>query len=133
MEEFLRGYHVNPPTWFYLSLLLILAVFYKFGRIWSVRNFDLALLLSLAPGLLFVRANPDGSPFGYCWLFTMSGLLLVRLMFDAALTRRPRLEQNLNPAGMAFLCASALLFQTTKIMTEQPDVTAMKTVRGADE
>jgi hypothetical protein len=133
MEEFLRGYQVNPPTWFYLSLLLVLAVFYKFGRIWSVRNFDLALLLSLAPGLLFVRANPDGSPFGYCWLFAINGLLLVRLMFDAALTRRPRLEQNLNPAGMAFLCASAVLFQTTKVMTEQPDVAAMKTVRGADE
>ena len=133
MEEFLRGYHVNPPTWFYLSLLLILAVFYKFGRIWSVRNFDLALLLSLAPGLLFVRANPDGSPLGYCWLFAVSGLLLTRLVFDAAFTRRPRLEQNLNPAGMAFLCASAVLFQTTKIMTEQPDVAAMKTVRGADE
>lgn len=133
MEEILRGYHVNAPTWFYLSLLLILAVFYRFNRIWSIRNVDLCLLLSLAPGLLLVRANPDGSPFGYCWLFTVTGLLLGRLVFDAAFTRRPRLEQNLNPAGMAFLCASALLFQTTKIMTEQPDLAAVKTVRGADE
>lgn len=133
MEEVLRGYHVNAPTWFYLSLLLIIAVFYKFGRIWSVRNFDLAILLSLAPGLLFVRAAADGSSLGYCWLFAVSGVLLVRLILDAIFTRRPRLEQNLNPAGMAFLCASALLFQTTKIMTEQPDAAAVKTVRGADE
>ncbi len=133
MEEVLRGYQVNAPTWFYLSLLLILAVFYKFGRVWSVRNFDLALLLSLAPGLLFVRANFSGSAFGYCWLFAVSGLLLVRLMLDSVFTRRPRLEQNLNQAGLAFLCGAALLFQTTKIMTEPPDAAAVKTVRGADE
>ncbi|MBS0205422.1 MAG: hypothetical protein JSS49_21165 [Planctomycetes bacterium] len=131
MEEILRGYHVNEPTWFYLSLLLILAVFFKFGRVWSVRNLDLMLLLSLAPGILLVRAQ--FSSLGYYFLFAVSGLLLVRLMLDATFTRRPRLEQNLNPAGMAFLCASALLFQTTKIMTEQPDLAAVKTVRGADE
>lgn len=133
MEEILRGYHVNEATWFYLSLLLILAVFFKFGRIWSVRNLDLLLLLSLAPGLLLVRAQSLNPSVGYCFLFAVSGLLLLRLMLDAAFTRRPRLEQNLNPAGMAFLCASALLFQTTKIMTEPPDLAAVKTVRGADE
>ena len=133
MEGFLTGYRVNEPTWFYLSLLLILAVFFKFGRIWSVRNLDLCLLLSLSPGLLLVRATPSGSALGYYSLFAVSGLLLVRLMLDAVFTRRPRLEQNLNPAGMAFLCASALLFQTTKIMTEKPDLAAVRTVRGADE
>jgi len=133
MEEILSGYHVNEPTWFYLSLLLILAVFFKFGRIWSVRNLDLVLLLSLAPGLLLVRTTTLRPAVGYCFLFAVSGLLLVRVMLDAVFTRRPRLEQNLNPAGMAFLCASALLFQTTKIMTEQPDLTAVRTVRGADD
>lgn len=133
MEEILSGYHVNEPTWFYLSLLLILAVFFKFGRIWSVRNLDLVLLLSLAPGLLLVRTTTLRPTVGYCFLFVVSGLLLIRVMLDAVFTRRPRLEQNLNPAGMAFLCASALLFQTTKIMTEQPDLTAVRTVRGADD
>lgn len=132
MEEILRGYHVNAETWFYLSLLLILAVFFKFGRIWSVRNLDLMLLLSLAPGLLFVKLIPTWSTLGYCWLFAVSGLLLLRLLFDWALTRRPRMEQNLNPAGMAFLCAAAMLFQTTKIVTEAPDAGAIKTVRNAD-
>ena len=121
MEEILSGYKVNAPTWFYLSLILIIAVFFKFGRLWSVRNLDLILLLSLAPGLLFVKSSYEGSTLGYCWLFAVSGLLLLRLLFDFALTRRPRMEQNLNPAGMAFLCAAAMLFQTTKIMTEAPD------------
>lgn len=133
MEGLLRGYHVNEPTWFYLSLLLILAVFFKFGRIWSIRNLDLVLLLSLAPGLLLVRATSLVPSVGYCFLFVISGLLLIRLLLDSVFTRRPRLEQNLNSAGMVFLCASALLFQTTKIMTEQPDLAAVRTVRGADE
>ncbi len=133
MEEILRGYHVNAATWFYLSLLLIMAVFFKFGRMWSVRNLDLGLLLSLAPGLLIVKSNQQGSTLGYCWLFAVSGLLLFRLLFDWTLTRRPRMEQNLNPAGMAFLCAAAMLFQTTKIVTEAPDAGTMQTVRQADD
>lgn len=133
MEEILRGYHVNAPTWFYLSLLLIMAVFFKFGRIWSVRNLDLSLLLALSPGLLFVKSTFTGSTLGYCWLFAVSGLLLFRLLFDWSLTRRPRMEQNLNPAGMTFLCAAAMLFQTTKIVTEAPDAGTMQTVRHADD
>lgn len=133
MEEILRGYQVNPPTWFYLSLLLIIAVFFKFGRFWSVRNLDLILLLSLAPGLLIVNSTEPGSTLGYCWLFAVSGMLLFRLLFDWTLTRRPRMEQNLNPAGMAFLCAAAMLFQTTKIVTEAPDAATMQSVKQADE
>ena len=125
MEEILTGYKVNEPTWFYLSLLLIIAVFFKFSRFWSIRNLDLALLLSLAPGLLLVKSKYAGSTLGYCWLFAVSGLLLLRLLFDWTLTRRPRMEQNLNPAGMAFLCAAALLFQTTKIVTEPTDLAAV--------
>lgn len=133
MGEILRGYEVNPPTWFYLSLLLIIAVFFKFGRLWSVRNLDLMLLLSLAPGLLLVKSSNPGATVGYCWLFAASGLLLLRLLFDWTLTRRPRMEQNLNPAGMAFLCAAAMLFQTTKIITEAPDASTVKSVKQADE
>jgi len=133
MEEILSGYYVNAPTWFYLSVLLIIAVFFKFSRIWSIRNLDLTLLLSLAPGLLFVKSKYSGSSLGYCWLFTVSGLLLLRLLLDGVFTRRPRMEQNLNPAGMAFLCAAAMLFQTTKIMKETPDAGAMQTIRHADE
>ncbi len=133
MEAILRGYEVNGPTWFYLSSLLIIAVFFRFNRVWSVRNFDLLLLLSLSPGLLFVNAQPADSPFGYVWLFAISGVILLRLWLDPVLTRRPRLEQNLNPAGLAFLCLSAVAFLTTKIVTEEPHASAMATVRRADD
>lgn len=133
MQEILHGYNVNEPTWFYLSLLLILAVFFKFGRLFSVRNLDMVLLLSLAPGILFVKSTATGSTLGYCWLFAVSGLLLFRLLFDWSLTRRPRMEQNLNPAGMTFLCAAAMLFQTTKLVTEKPDPGALQTVKKGEE
>lgn len=132
MEAILRGYEVNEPTWFYLSLLLILAVFFKFNRLWSLRNTDLLLLLSLAPGLLLVRADA-GSSVGYVWLFGVTFLMVVRLLADGYFTRRPRLEQNLNSAGMAFLCISAVLFQMTKVMTVEPHQGTVETVRQADE
>lgn len=133
MEAILRGYEVNGPTWFYLSSLLIIAVFFRFNRVWSVRNFDLLMLLALSPGLLFVGAQPTDSPFGYVWLFVVSAVILLRLWFDPVLTRRPRLDQNLNSSGMTFLCLSAIAFLTTKIMTEEPHVSAMATVRRADD
>jgi len=133
MELILTGYEVNEPTWFYLSLLLIIAVFFRFHRVFSLRNLDLVLLLSLAPGLLFVRRAPDQASFGYVWLFVVSGILLARLIGDSAFTRRPRLAQNLNAAGLGFLCCSALMFQFTKIMTEEPEAATVETVRRADD
>ncbi len=56
MSEFLFHYEPVPPTtWVYLSSLLMICVFFKFGRFWSVRNLDLVLLILLAPGLLLVH------------------------------------------------------------------------------
>ena len=56
MSEFLYHYQpVEPATWFYLSSLLMIGLFFKFSRLWSVRNLDLILLILLAPGLLFVH------------------------------------------------------------------------------
>ncbi len=56
MSEFLFHYYpVHPTTWVYLSSLLMIGVFFKFSRFWSVRNVDLALLILLAPGLLMVH------------------------------------------------------------------------------
>ncbi len=48
---------IEPTTWAYLSSLLMLALFFKFNRFWSVRNFDLVLLILLAPGLLMVEGG----------------------------------------------------------------------------
>ena len=60
MSEFLFEYHpVHPTTWVYLSSLLMLGVFFKFSRFWSVRNIDLVLLILLAPGLLIVGLGQE--------------------------------------------------------------------------
>lgn len=131
MDVLLRGYSVNAATWFYLSTLLILAVFYRFNRIWSLRNVDLVLLLLAAPGLIFVR-NEGTQQLGYIWLFSLSGLYLVRLLADPILQRRPQLGQNLNSGGLIFLCAAAFVFLSTKAITDSlPRATTM-TVEHAD-
>ena len=55
MNEILFHYEkIDPTTWAYLASLLIIGLFFKFGRFWSVRNLDLLLLILLAPGLLLV-------------------------------------------------------------------------------
>ncbi|MCA9263935.1 MAG: hypothetical protein KDA60_08785, partial [Planctomycetales bacterium] len=49
-------YHgVSPTTWAYLSSLLMIGLFFKFGRFWSVRNVDVMMLIFLAPGLLLIH------------------------------------------------------------------------------
>jgi hypothetical protein len=44
----------NAATWFYFSLLLAIALFFKFSRLLSVRNLDILMLFSLVPGFLLL-------------------------------------------------------------------------------
>ena len=56
MHQFLAYYHkVSPATWVYFSSLLMIGLFFKFSRFWSVRNLDLVLLILLGPGLLLTH------------------------------------------------------------------------------
>src|SRR4029077_8119743 len=101
MREVLVQYDpVNPTTWGYLASLLMIALYFKFNRILSVRNLDLLGLVALAPALLMVEygrkhANLSVEHAGYVWLFTVSGFFLLRLLLDALMVRRPLLEPNL--------------------------------------
>ncbi|HMC65717.1 MAG TPA: glycosyltransferase 87 family protein [Gemmataceae bacterium] len=45
----------NAATWFYFSLLLAIALFFKFSRFLSVRNWDVLSLFLLVPGLLLLQ------------------------------------------------------------------------------
>lgn len=134
MDALLHGYSVNQPTWFYLSLLLIIAVYFRFTRVFSLRNVDLLLLLSASPGLIFVEAvSPTVQWAGHRWLLIVACLFLVRLFIDPVLSRRPYLGQNLNPQGMGFLCASAFAFLMTQAITEPPPAATQETIsRGID-
>lgn len=233
MSEILFQYKkVDPTSWAYLSSLLMVALFFKFNRFWSVRNLDLVLLIWLAPGLLMVNSGlrrvhqlerveaeaavvqadasssatqsssdaddataalpPEsespvaaaqdpaqseteeklpaektadtidaeapavaGSPlpndnaiekeepvpkiapsalptelnrfrdislFGFLWLFVGLGMLLIRLLFDPTMTRRPLLEPNLSPGGLLFLGFWLFAFHVANIL--HSDVTA---------
>lgn len=56
MSEFLFYYHgVSLTTWVYLSSLLMIGLYFKFARFWSVRNLDLILLILLSPGLVLIH------------------------------------------------------------------------------
>ena len=109
MREVLVQYDpVNPTTWAYLSSLLMIALYFKFNRILSVRNLDLLGLIALSPALLMVQygrvhANANIEHAGYIWLFAVSGLFLLRLLLDTAMVRRPLLEPNLSVGGLTFL------------------------------
>ncbi|MES2792559.1 MAG: hypothetical protein V4719_23305 [Planctomycetota bacterium] len=128
MNYVLHGYQVNEATWFHLSFVLILSVYFRFGRFWSLRNLDLILMLSIAPALLYVQESPAGGAF--CLVAVTFGLLS-RVVFDAYFTRRPKLPQNMSPAGLAFLCLSAMAFLGTKVLTESPPVNEVREVQRA--
>jgi len=118
-------YRVNPTTWFYLSSLLSIALFFKFNRLWSVRNLDLAGLVLLAPGLLAVeyggyKASTAVQQMGFLWIFAVSAALLVRMLFDSLMVRRPLLEPNLSVGGLVFLGISLLVFLLANVITTRP-------------
>jgi hypothetical protein len=130
MTEFPFFYNrVSPTTWIHLSSLLTIAVFFKFSRFWSVRNLDLILLIAIAPGLLAVqyghwvnvRTNdPSIEQAGYIWLFAGGLLLLVRMLIDPMMVRRPLLEPNLSAGGLTFLGIALFFFLMANVLTGNP-------------
>src|SRR3954447_6002042 len=127
MREILVQYEpVNPTTWAYLASLLTIAVYFKFNRILSVRNFDLIGLISLAPALLMVQygrvhGNLNVEHVGYIWLFAVSGLFLLRLLLDALMVSRPLLEPNLSVGGLTFLGIALFAFLMANVVVGTPD------------
>jgi hypothetical protein len=112
----------NPPdatTWFYLSSLLTVALFFKFSRLLSIRNLDVLALPLLVPGLLLLRQSNGENWFGYLWLLIGSAYLLFRCFFDLSLVTRPALSPNLNLGGLAWL-AGALFICLIAVAVRQP-------------
>lgn len=116
-------YRVNPTTWFYLSSLLSIALFFKFNRVWSIRNLDLAMLILFAPGLLAVeyggfKANPSVQQVGFVWIFGVSLAFMLRMLSDSLMVRRPLLEPNLSTGGLNFLGLALLVFLITLLRAQ---------------
>lgn len=61
-------------------------------------------------------------------LVVLAVLLVVRLLFDESLTRRPRLDQNLNQAGLTFLCVPAFAILAFGVFLKPAPVTNVKAI-----
>ena len=128
MPSSLFQYEMLPTTWFYLSAIIVLATFFKFNRVWSVRNFDLICVLLLTPGLLLVAGWNDIA--GYVWLFCIQGLLVVRLLLDTIMVRRPLLEPNLSSEGLSFACFFLAFFLIAALIVNRGEqIDTVNTVR----
>ncbi len=131
MQEILfHDFAISPTTWVYLSSLLMLSLFFKFNRFWSLRNIDLLAIILLAPGLVLLdfgqhRDRPMYEMAGYIWLFSVVGVLLIRMLLDPMMVRRPLLEPNLSLGGMIFLTVCLFVFLTTKILNVEPSADNM--------
>jgi hypothetical protein len=96
---------LGPDIWLFLTFISTLTLFFKFSRIWSIRNLDILLLFALAPGLMRLVGSGGTHPWsGFVWLFAGSALWLGRCLLDLGLSRRPLLEPNLDAAGLS--CAA---------------------------
>lgn len=186
MSEFPFSYQkIDSTTWAYLSSLLLVALFFKFNRFWSIRNLDLLLIVLLAPGLLMIESgrfqtaqslrsvaffetaldsevpvdfdiasisvagqnqaavdtglaaeNLDFPGFawqrsGFIWLFAIGLLLLVRLLMDPGLTRRPVLEPNLSQGGLFFFTGSLFLILTANVILSEPTAADLEGAKNA--
>jgi len=128
MSDILFQYYpVRLTTWFYLASLLSIALFFKFNRVWSVRNLDLLGLILLAPGLVALEyvgetesAKIAARTLGFAWIFAVSGTFLLRMLFDSVMVRRPLLEPNLTTGGLVFLGSSLLVFLLANVINSKP-------------
>ncbi|MDG1896663.1 MAG: hypothetical protein P8J37_17305 [Fuerstiella sp.] len=151
---------VESPTWLLYVTLLLTALFFRFSRLLTVRNLDLVLLLLLSTALVVSASSKrddlanagavsvaadvqplegDTSPptplgalnrLSSIVVLALSVLLIVRLTFDESLTRRPRLEQNLNQAGLTFLFFPAFTILMTGVFLKEPPVRNIDSVKS---
>ncbi|MCE9531641.1 MAG: hypothetical protein K8T89_11045 [Planctomycetes bacterium] len=136
----------NAATWFYLSLMLAIAVFLRFNRLLALRNWDLFTLFMITPGFLLLqeahallytadRNNFEASVktqltdrgkmlllFGYAWLIAGSGYWFARCLLDLALEKRPALTPNLNLSGLAWMASTLFICMVVVAVRRIPDV-----------
>jgi hypothetical protein len=79
------------------------ALFVRFSRLFSMRNWDVLTLFLLMPGLLLLIESHGANRWGYVALLGASGYFFVRCLIDLALERRPTLAPNLSLGGMIWL------------------------------
>jgi hypothetical protein len=59
---------------------------------------------------------------GFVWLFFVEALILIRLLWDPMMVRRPLLDPNLTTGGLVFIGASMLIFLLANVITSTPQI-----------
>jgi len=122
MREVLFQFQLSPTTWGYVAALMTIGIYFKFHRLWSVRNLDLLGLILFSPGFLLVyhgllKADTGFVHVGYIWLFSIGGFFVIRLLLDPVMVRRPLLEPNLSAGGLTFTGCALLVFLMANVVT----------------
>jgi hypothetical protein len=141
MQQILFDYQLRPTTWAYVSALMMIGIYFKFRRFWSVRNLDIIGLISFSPGFLLLyhgllnnTANSaDLVRGGYVWLFSTSAFFLIRLILDPMMVRRPLLEPNLSASGLTFTGVSLLVFLMANVITTPTERLEYQLAKADDE
>src|SRR5262249_1806963 len=104
-----------------------------FGRLLSIRNWDVLTLFLPVPGLLLLIEfnGTDQARWAYLALLGASLYFFVRCLFDLALEKRPALSPNLTLGGL--LCLPCGLFAARPGARGPPRPPGDKKGRPADE
>jgi hypothetical protein len=70
---------------------------------------------------------------GFVWLFIVSALMLVRLLVDPTMVRRPLLEPNLSTGGLAFIGCSLFVFLMGNVISSTPSEDDLNGPRRAEQ
>ena len=68
---------------------------------------------------------------GYAGLLAVCGLLLIRLLFDPTMVRRPLLEPNLTTGGLLFFACALFLFLMANVVSSQVTAKDLTGPQGA--
>lgn len=122
---------MDPTTWLYVASLMTIGIYFRFHRLFSIRNLDLIGLIAFAPGLLLIFHGIEAQ--GYLWLIAVSLLFLPRLLIDPVFARRPLTEPNLASGGMAFMAVALMFFLTANILTDRAVSVGGVTIAGRSD
>lgn len=99
---FLDFHLPNATTWFYVSAIVCMALFFRFNRPLSLQNLDLALLFLPMPGFLLMLEGRSVA-MTYGWLAGASTIVVLRCIMDLGLSRKVFIPSNINVAGLVFI------------------------------
>jgi len=69
-----------------------------------------------------VMSSVEVERYGFVWLLSVQVLILLRLIFDPMMVRRPLLEPNLTTGGMLFLGVWLFIFMMANVITSTPRI-----------